>query len=148
MRETIQALRTENQTIRAVLAEVDEAINRVILAHYLTHEKELEKEFLLFQTLRARLLWLFASEEKGLIVRFRQGIRQNEEHTNPLYAVQNEIDTGFLAIRKVTDGYRAPADGCATYDAMTANLEKIEQLYKKRKPIADALYQNIAGGNE
>jgi thiosulfate/3-mercaptopyruvate sulfurtransferase len=28
MRETIQALRTENQTIRAVLAEVDEAINR------------------------------------------------------------------------------------------------------------------------
>ena len=146
MREHIQALRGANREIRAVLAEADERMNRVILAHFLTHEKELETEFRVFQTLRARLLWLFAKEEKGLIVRHLRDEPIGREAIDALRAEGEEIAGLFADLRVAANDYTPPADGCPTYDGMTENLATLNRLFEARRPVADTLYTNLTGG--
>lgn len=146
MRESIRELRAKNKEIRALLTEADERINRVILAHYLTHEKDLASEFALFQEIRAHLLWLFATEEKGLIVRYMQEEVLTDRDMELPLQLQEQLSGLFDRLKDASDQYTPPADGCGTYDTMTENLATLHALFDERRPVAEALYKNIAGG--
>lgn len=148
MREIIQALRSGNKEIRALLAEADEGINRVILAHFLTHGSELETEFSVFQQVRTQLLWLFAQEEKGLIVRHLQEEPISEDDLRPIRELQAEISGLLETLKAAANDYTAPADGCPTYDTLTNNLAAMHALFTARMPIAEDLYTHITGGKQ
>ncbi len=145
MREKIQQLRGRNKEIREELAGADERINRVILAHFATHEKELEREFALFQTLRSRLLWLMAREEKGLILRHIQKEAPRPGEKEALEEATEEIFVLFDELKAAADGYTSPADGCPTYEEMTRNLQNLDRLFAERAPLAEEIRQNITG---
>ncbi len=128
-------LQTHHVFMKESLAELNILMFRVLKAHYSHHPDLLLSVHQLFGTLKTELEAHLVKEEESLFPRILEfaasGSRSvQEEVLAEMSACEQEHDGAgdlFKQLHEVTDGYRAPSDGCMsfwrTYDLLDA-LEK------------------------
>jgi regulator of cell morphogenesis and NO signaling len=119
--------------LHAELPELDGLLAKVVGVHGGRHP-ELAEVQRLFTELRSDLEPHLVKEERILFPSIRllaEGTREFAFGTiaNPIRMMANEHDRAgeLLAdLRRVTDGYTVPADGCASYQSLYERLERVE----------------------
>lgn len=122
---------THHTKERVLLAEVDELINRVLLAHYVHHQEQLVPLHGLFSDLRKELQEHFAKEEKLIFPYMRQKeTGSNDEYVKELEDEHEAAGNIIKQIEACTNDFTVPEDGCATYRLAFQKLhELIKDIY-------------------
>lgn len=131
---------THHVYVKKVLPELGELTTKIMRVHGLNHE-ELFRVHKLFSTLRAELEQHLMKEEELLFPLIKaHEINPSAEGFEKIERVMNETEDeheaagGILKeLRKITDHYTVPADGCSTFAKTYQTLEELE----------DDLFQHI-----
>ncbi|PWJ51070.1 DUF542 domain-containing protein [Faecalicatena contorta] len=119
---------THHTKERVLLAEVDELLNKVLLAHYVHHQEQLVPLHELFSDLRKELQEHFAKEEKLIFPYMRQkATGSNDEYVKELEDEHEAAGNLIKQIEACTNEFTVPKDGCATYHL---TFQKLHELVK------------------
>jgi len=134
---------------RKLLEEVDELMNKVLLAHYINHQEQLIPLHGLFSDLRKELQQHFAKEEK-LIFPFMIKGATNKSDIQYIKELENEHEAAgeiIKAIEKCTNDFTPPEDGCASYRLTFQKLQElIKDIYIHIFTENSLLFQKYEGG--
>lgn len=112
---------------RILLEEIDELLNKVLLAHYEHHQAQLVPLHGLFSDLRKELQEHFAKEEK-LIFPYMKKSFAGDKNTGYVKDLENEHEAAGNLIKEITactNDFTAPDDGCASY---LLTFKKLQEL--------------------
>ena len=120
--------------LRSELPRLDKLVTKVLEVHGEKHA-EVEKIYAVFQALQADLMPHLMKEEQ-ILFPFIQGMEQGQAGgacfgtvQSPIRVMEAEHEAvgAMLAdLRALTNGYQAPADGCATFQALYLGLAELE----------------------
>ncbi len=120
--------------LRSELPRLDKLVTKVVEVHGERHS-ELAQIYDVFQALEADLLPHLMKEEQ-ILFPFIQGMEQGQAGgacfgsvQSPIHVMEREHEAvgAMLAdLRALTNGYRTPADGCATFQALYLGLAELE----------------------
>jgi len=126
---------THHAYLRTELPRLDTLLEKVLRAHGENHP-ELDEVFDLFQALASDLMPHLLKEEQILFPFIKQ-LEAGQPATacfasvqSPIRVMESEHEAvgGLLVrLRECTDGYRTPADGCATFRALYDGLKALEE---------------------
>ncbi len=126
---------THHAYLREALPRLDALAAKVVRVHGVRH-RELNDVQRLLDGLRADLEPHLAKEERILFPMIRQLVAAAERPdfhcgtlANPIGVMQVEHDRAgalLAELRRVTDTYTVPADGCASYRALYEGLAELE----------------------
>lgn len=114
---------------RNLLAECDELMNRVLLAHYEHHQEQVIPLHGLFSDLRKELQEHFAKEEK-LVFPYMKESYLSKENSGYVKELEDEHDAAGNLIKEITvctNDFTPPKDGCPTYHLL---FQKLHELVK------------------
>ncbi|WP_367566399.1 DUF542 domain-containing protein [Lacrimispora sp.] len=120
---------THHTKERDLLAECDELMNRVLLAHYEHHQEQVVPLHGLFSDLRKELQEHFAKEEK-LIFPYMKESYLSKGNSGYVKELEDEHDAAGNLIKEITactNDFTPPEDGCASYHLL---FQKLHQLVK------------------
>ncbi|WP_130807874.1 iron-sulfur cluster repair di-iron protein [Senegalia massiliensis] len=112
-----------------------ELLSKILKVHYVSHGTELSKLHKLFNSLKAEIEEHLIKEEELLFPMIKQYEKDpTEENRIKALKVLEETESEHEAagdilkeMRKITDGFKVPEDGCNTY---IITFEKIEAIEK------------------
>ncbi len=128
---------THHVYLRRVLPELSELTTKIMRVHAFKHE-ELFRVHKLFSTLRADLEQHLMKEEEILFPLIREYEKEYEKNPNPqvfekVKQVMKETEDEHEAagdilkeLRRITNDYNVPEDGCNTYAITFKTLEELE----------------------
>ncbi len=120
--------------LRSELPRLDKLVTKVVEVHGERHP-ELAQVYDVFQALEADLLPHLMKEEQVLFP-FIQGMEQGQAGgacfgtvESPIRVMESEheaVGAMLAELRTLTNSYQAPADGCATFQALYLGLAELE----------------------
>lgn len=132
------------------LAEIDELINKVLLAHYEHHQAQLVPLHGLFSDLRKELQEHFAKEEK-LIFPYMKKSYAGDRNAGYVKDLEDEHEAAGTLIKEITactNDFTAPEDGCASYRLAFKKLQElINDVYIHIFTENSLLFPKYEGGN-
>lgn len=120
-------IETHHSKERILLSEIDELINKVLLAHYEHHQTQLVPLHGLFSDLRKELQEHFAKEEK-LIFPYMKNSFTGDNNTGYVKDLEDEHEAAGNLIKDITactNDFTAPEDGCASYRLTFKKLQEL-----------------------
>ena len=120
-------IETHHSKERILLSEIDELINKVLLAHYEHHQTQLVPLHGLFSDLRKELQEHFAKEEK-LIFPYMKSSFTGDNNTGYVKDLEDEHEAAGNLIKEITactNDFTAPEDGCASYRLAFKKLQEL-----------------------
>jgi len=120
-------IETHHSKERILLSEIDELINKVLLAHYEHHQTQLVPLHGLFSDLRKELQEHFAKEEK-LIFPYMKNSFTGDNNTGYVKDLEDEHEAAGNLIKEITactNDFTAPEDGCASYRLAFKKLQEL-----------------------
>lgn len=125
--EMIDSLKmTHHKYERELMLELDELINTILLVHYENHKDQLVIIHNLFATLKMELEEHFAKEEQLIFKIMKENKNPSSEIIAFIDEVESEHDVAGDILKKlkvVTNNFKAPSDGCYTYNKTFETLE-------------------------
>ena len=127
-------INTHHAYLNTELPEISKYVNTILKVHGKTHGDVLFKVHKLFHSLKADLEQHLIKEEQILFPMIKEYDKDpSVEMVDRIAAVIKEIEDehegagGILKdLRKITDEYKAPEDGCGTYKITFQKLEALE----------------------
>ncbi|MFT4106787.1 MAG: DUF542 domain-containing protein [Lacrimispora sp.] len=122
-------METHHTKERDLLAECDELMNRVLLAHYGHHPEQVIPLHGLFSDLRKELQEHFAKEEKLVFPYMKESCLGNG-NSGYVKELEDEHDAAGNLIKEITactNDFTPPKDGCASYHLL---FQKLQELVK------------------
>ncbi|NBI05549.1 iron-sulfur cluster repair di-iron protein [Senegalia massiliensis] len=112
-----------------------ELLSKILKVHYVSHGTELSKLHRLFNNLKAEIEEHLIKEEELLFPMIKQYEKDpTEENRKKAFKVLEETESEHEAagdilkeMRKITDGFKVPEDGCNTYRITFEKIEAIEK---------------------
>lgn len=143
-------INTHHSKERILLAEIDELINKVLLAHYEHHQEQLVPLHGLFSDLKKELQEHFAKEEK-LIFPYMKKNFNGKQDTEYVKELEDEHEAAGNLIKEITactNDFTAPKDGCASYRLAFQKLhELVKDVYIHIFTENSLLFPKYEGGN-
>ncbi|WP_077612940.1 DUF542 domain-containing protein [Clostridium sp. Marseille-P2415] len=140
---------THHAKERILLTEIDELINKVLLAHYEHHHKQLVPLHGLFSDLRKELQEHFAKEEK-LIFPYMKKSFSGKSDGGYVKELEDEHEAAGNLIKEIafrTNDFTVPEDGCASYHLVFQKLQElIKDIYIHIFTENSLLFQKYEGG--
>lgn len=134
---------------RKLLEEIDELINKVLLAHYEHHQEQLIPLHGLFSDLRKELQQHFAKEEKIILPYMKKHYKDKGDYTYVKELEEEHEAAGEIIkeIEKCTNDFTPPEDGCTSYRLTFQKLsELIKDIYIHIFTENSLLFQKYEGG--
>ena len=134
---------------RKLLAEIDELMNKVLLAHYEHHLEQLIPLHGLFSDLRKELQQHFAKEEKLIFPYMKKHYRDigDDKYVKELEDEHEAAGEIIKEIEKITNDFTPPEDGCASYRLTFQKLQElIKDIYIHIFTENSLLFQKYEGG--
>lgn len=134
---------------RKLLAEIDELMNKVLLAHYEHHQEQLIPLHGLFSDLRKELQQHFVKEEKLIFPYMKEHYKDigDYKYVKELEDEHEAAGEIIKEIEKVTNDFTPPEDGCASYRLTFKKLsELIKDIYIHIFTENSLLFQKYEGG--
>lgn len=127
-------LNTHHVYVKTELPRISEFINKILKVHGFDHGEELLQVHRLFSNLKMEMEQHLIKEEEMLFPRIKEyEENKNEETLNDIIAVmletENEHDAAgdlIKALRKTTNGFKAPGNTCTTFVMTYKMLEGFE----------------------
>ncbi|MEE8577861.1 MAG: iron-sulfur cluster repair di-iron protein [candidate division Zixibacteria bacterium] len=125
---------THHVYLKKELPRLNQLMEKVVMAHSENHP-ELSQVAGTLNTLTAELTQHLAKEEEILfpIIRQMESTGNPESHcgevANPIQVMEmehNNAGNALGSLRSLTNDYKAPADGCTTYQALFVGLSEME----------------------
>ncbi len=124
---------THHVYLKRVLPELGELTTTIMRVHGLNH-KVLFKVHKLFSALKAELEEHLMKEEEILFPMIRDRVnnakaRELDELTQLVSETEHEHEAAgdiLKELRRITEDYKVPADGCGTYEKTYRTLEELE----------------------
>lgn len=121
--------------LKEELPITENLVSRILKAHYTNHGDVLVKLHKLFNQLKIELEGHLLKEEEVLFPMIKEYEEDPSEETREkalkvLDETESEHDEAgdiIKEIRRITDGFKVPADGCPTYEAAYEKIEAIEK---------------------
>lgn len=134
---------------RNLIQETDELMNKVLLAHYERHTKQLVSLHALFSDLRKELLEHFAKEEKLIFPYMKNDLSQEYEYEY-VKELENEHEAAGNIIKEIeacTNHFTLPANVCNSYRLLFQKLQElIEDIYIHIFTENSILFPKYEGG--
>ncbi|MGO1371296.1 MAG: iron-sulfur cluster repair di-iron protein [Senegalia sp. (in: firmicutes)] len=110
-------------------------LSKILKVHYVSHGRELSKLHKLFNSLKAEIEEHLIKEEELLFPMIKKYENDpTQENRKKALKVLEETESEHEAagdilkeMRKLTDGYKLPSDGCRTYEITFEKIEAIEK---------------------
>ncbi|WP_313152436.1 DUF542 domain-containing protein [Lacrimispora sp.] len=143
-------INTHHSKERILLAEIDELINKVLLAHYEHHQAQLVPLHGLFSDLKKELQEHFAKEEKLIFPYMKKSFAGNQD-VGYVRELEDEHEAAGNLIKEITactNDFTAPEDGCASYRLAFKKLQElVKDVYIHIFTENSLLFPKYEGGN-